>query len=831
MAETERQIVLPGEPHGMDPESLKADFAHHLKHTLARDRYTATPHDRYLALALAVRDRLVERWIKTQQTHHRRQVKRVYYLSLEYLSGRSLGNNVINLGIERAVEKAMADLGLDWVELRDEELDAGLGNGGLGRLAACFLESLATMQIPAMGYGLRYDYGIFRQSIRNGWQVEQPDDWLRGGCPWEIPRPDYLIPVRFEGRVQMGRENGRLTFHWVDTRSLLGMPYDIPTVGYGGQTVNTLRLWSARAAQEFDLEDFEQGDYVAAVHSKVMAENLTKVLYPGDAVYAGRELRLRQEYFFVACSLFDILRRFKADHVAWSELPNRVAIQMNETHAALAVPELMRLLIDREGLGWEQAWDLTVRSLAYTNHTLMPEAMERWPVDMMERLLPRHLQIIYEINQRFLNLVADRFRGDPARLGRMSMIDEGPPRQVRMTPLAIVGSHATNGVSRLHAELLRTRVVADFAAVYPGRFSGKTNGVTQRRWLLKANPPLADLLTETIGDGWVTDLTQLAKVAPLADDPRFRQRFMTAKRQAKTVLADYLRAKFGWRPDPDSMFDVLVKRIHEYKRQLLAVLGIIIRYNRLRKDPHLAVPPRTFLFGGKAAPSYTLAKLLIKLINNVAGVVNRDAAVGDRLKVFFVPNYRVSLAERIIPAADVSEQISTAGTEASGTGCMKFMMNGAITLGTLDGANIEMLEEVGRDNMFIFGLTAEEVAARAGRYDPRAVIEQDPEVREAIDLLFSGHFNMEEPGIFAPIHAVLLEQGDRFMNLADLRAYVDTQARLDALWRQPHEWARKAILNVARSGKFSSDRAIAEYVRDIWHAAPCPIEGESQTQE
>ena len=809
---------------GLDPESIKAHFADHLKHTLARDHYTATLHDRYLALAMVVRDRLVERWIKTQETHHDRHVKRVYYLSLEYLTGRSLGNNVINLGIEAAVEKAMADLGLNWVDLRDEELDAGLGNAGLGRLAACFLESLATMQVPAMGYGLRYDYGIFRQHIQNGWQVEQPDDWLRGGHPWEIPRPDYLIPVQFEGRVETGREGGRLTFHWVDTRDVLGMPYDIPVVGYGGQTVNTLRLWSARAAQEFDLQDFGQGDYVAAVHSKVMAENLTKVLYPADAVYAGRELRLRQEYFFVACSLFDILRRFKVDREGWSELPHRIAVQMNETHAALAVPELMRLLVDREGMGWEAAWDLVVRSLSYTNHTLMPEALERWPVDMIERILPRHLQIIYEINRRFLKLVADRYPDDLERQCRMSLIEEGAVRQVRMAPLAIVGSHATNGVSAIHSRLLKAGVAPDLAEMYPGRFCSVTNGVTQRRWLLKANPALADLITKTIGSGWITDLRQLARLAPLAEDAAFRQRFMAVKRQAKTVLADYLRAKFGWKIDPDTLYSVLVKRIHEYKRQLLAVLGLMIRYNRLRGKAPPDVPPRTLVFAGKAAPNYTMAKLIIKLIHNVASVINNDPAAARLLRVHFVPNYRVSLAERIMAAADLSEQISTAGTEASGTGCMKLMLNGALTIGTLDGANIEIADEVGPDNIFIFGLTAEQASAQAGRHDPQSVYRQDAEIREALDLMFSGHFNPQEPGIFAPLRAALLDQGDRFLCLADLRSYVDTQDRVDALYRDPHAWARKAILNVAHSGKFSSDRAIGEYAREIWHVGPCPIE-------
>jgi starch phosphorylase len=811
-------------PCGLDPASIRHDFEQHLKRTLARDQYTATQHDRYLALALTVRDRLIERWIETQQAHHLRQVKRVYYLSLEYLTGRALGNNVINLGFEDEVRQAMTDLRLDWVALRDEEVDAGLGNGGLGRLAACFMESLATMQIPAMGYGLRYDYGIFRQTIENGYQVERPDDWLRGGHPWEIPRPDYLIPVHFEGRVEMGREGGRQVFHWFDTRTVLGMPYDIPIVGYGGHTVNTLRLWGARAAEEFDFEDFSQGDYIAAVASKTTAENLTKVLYPDDNVLAGRELRLRQEYFFVACSLYDILRRFKVDRLPWDEWPQRVALQLNDTHPALAVPEMMRLLMDQEGLTWEKAWDLTVRTFGYTNHTLMGEALEKWPVETVQRILPRHLQIIYEINQRFLNLVSARHPGDGDKRQRMSIIQEGPVRHVRMAHLAIVGSHSTNGVSAIHTELIKHRLVPDFHEMYPQRFNCKTNGVTQRRWLLKANPPLAGLVTEAIGDAWITNLAHLKRLEPLAGDPAFAERFLAVKRQAKSALAGYLRTKYGWRPDPDSLFDIQVKRVHEYKRQLLNVLRIVAHYNRLRRDPERDLVPRTFLFAGKAAPGYAKAKLIIKLINNIAMIVNNDPDVHGLIKVYFVPDYRVSLAERIIPAADVSEQISTAGTEASGTGNMKFMLNGALTVGTLDGANIEMLEEAGRDNIFIFGLTAEQVADLAPRYDPRSYLQSDAEIGEAVDLLFSGHFNPEEPGIFDPLRDALLEHGDPYMHLADLRPYLDAHDAVDALYRTPQEWARKAILNVARSGKFSSDRSIAEYARDIWRVEPCLIQ-------
>ncbi|MCY3023256.1 MAG: glycogen/starch/alpha-glucan phosphorylase [Planctomycetota bacterium] len=809
---------------GSDAESLKRGFAHHLKYELARDHFTATQHDRYVALARTIRDRLIERWIETQQAHHKRRAKRVYYLSLEFLMGRALSNNVINLGLEKELQKALGELGLDWRALQEEEVDPGLGNGGLGRLAACFLDSLAALQYPAFGYGIRYDFGIFTQRIENGYQVEKPDDWLRGGNPWEIPRPDFRIPVNFGGRVEMTRDGSRLKVRWVDTKPVIGVPYDTPIVGYGGNTVNTLRLWSARAAEEFHLDDFNAGDYVAAVEYKVAAENLTKVLYPNDNVYAGRELRLKQQYFFVACSLHDILRRFREDCADWSRLPDHVAIQMNDTHPSLAVPELMRLLMDREGLEWEQAWDLTVRTLGYTNHTLLPEALERWPVDLMERLLPRHLQIIYEINRRFLDQVAARFPGDAARGQRMSVIEEGAVRQVRMAHLCVVGSHSTNGVARLHSELLKTRVLADFHNLYPERFNNKTNGITQRRWLLNANPALAAMITEAIGDEWITNLTELKKLVPLAEDASFRERFRQVKRANKAALAQHLADEHGFILDPDSLFDVQAKRLHEYKRQLLNVLHIVVLYNRLRQDPGLALQPRTFLFAAKAAPGYYLAKMIIKLINNVGKVINSDPVAAGRLKVFFLPNYGVTLAERLIPAADVSEQISTAGTEASGTGNMKFMLNGALTLGTLDGANIEILEEVGRDNFFLFGMTTDEVARLAPTYNPWDCYRRDEETRAALDLISSGHFNPGEPGIFEPIRQALLERGDRYMHLADLPSYAQAQAAVEALYKDRDAWMRKAILNVACSGKFSSDRAITEYARDIWDVKPVFLE-------
>jgi starch phosphorylase len=806
---------------GHDAESIQWGFAEHLKYTLGKDRYTITDHDGYTALALAIRDRIINQWFTTQQTHHQKDVKRVYYLSLEYLMGRAMGNNVINSGMEEAVADAMSELGYTWEEFREKEIDAGLGNGGLGRLAACFLDSLATMDLPAFGYGLRYDYGIFRQEIENGYQKEQPDEWLRDGNPWEIERPDVQVPVRFEGRVEMRQENGRLTAHWVDAHTVLGIAYDMPIVGYGGSTVNTLRLWSAKAGTEFDFNEFNEGDYTEAVRSKVSAENLTKVLYPNDTLYLGKELRLRQQYFFVACSLHDIIRRFKSSGKGWNQLPEMAAIQLNDTHPSLAVPELMRILLDEEGVDWDTAWKVTVASMGYTNHTLMPEALEKWPVEMLQRLLPRHLQIIYEINHRFLHEVSRQFPGNRRKLQEMSLVEEAGQKQIRMAYLSIVGSHSTNGVAALHTELLKSRLVPAFAELYPSRFNNKTNGITQRRWLLKANPALAALITKEIGDGWITDMDQLKKLVPKAEDAKFRKAFREVKREAKVALADFLKEEHGFDINPDTIFDVQVKRIHEYKRQLLNALHIVMLYNRIRKGKD--VEPRTFLFAGKAAPGYAMAKLIIKFIGALADTINDDPAVNDKLRVFFLPNYRVSLAEKIFPAADVSEQISTAGTEASGTGNMKFMCNGALTLGTLDGANIEIVEEAGKDNVFIFGLKADEVAQLKARYTPFEYYEHNPEIKEALDLIFSDYFNIAEPGIFEPIRAALFEQGDTYMHMADLASYALAQQKVEKTYRDQEEWSRKAILNVASSGKFSSDRTIREYAKEIWDVKPCPI--------
>jgi len=784
------------------------------------DPKDAGPREQFEAVATAIRDVLSQRWVRIQQEYDRANPKQVYYLSMEFLIGRSLANNITNLLLSPVVAAAAREKGLRLVELLEQEPDAGLGNGGLGRLAACFIESLATLAIPAVGYGLRYDFGIFRQEIRDGAQVEYPDHWLSRPDPWEIPRPNETVSVplgcRFETR------GGTITPQRGQASRLLGVPYDRPVVGYGGWTINTLRLWQAATPDVFDFSAFGGGDYIGAVSDRILAETVSRVLYPDDSTPRGRSLRFVQEYFLVACSLADIVSRFLRRGNNWPALPDKVAIQLNDTHPAMAVAELMRILLDQAKLGWDEAWDVTVRTLAYTNHTLLPEALEKWPVDLFDALLPRHLEIIYEINRRFLDVVRATHPGDEARVARMSLIEEAPARQVRMANLAIVGTHSTNGVAGIHSELLRTRTVADFAAMFPERFNNKTNGVTPRRWLLLANPDLAVLLTEAVGEGWVTDLAKLSQIVPLAKDAAFREKFLAAKRAAKVRFVDGIKASQGISLDPDSIFDTQIKRIHEYKRQLLNVLQIVVCYNRLRVNPALDLPPRTYLFAGKAAPAYHLAKLIIKLINDVGSVVNHDPAVRGRLRVEFLPNYSVTLAERLIPASDVSEQISTAGYEASGTSNMKFMMNGALTVGTRDGATIEIAEEVGEENVFLFGLTAEQVAGSRGWYDPLWHYANEDETRQALDLIFSGHFNRGEPNLFGPIHDALLTHGDYYMHLADLASYTATQSRVSDLYADRVEWGRKAILNVALSGKFSSDRTIAEYARSIWGATPCP---------
>ena len=796
-------------------------YERHLLFDNVADPAVAGARERYEALARSVRDVLSQRWVRTEQTYERANPKRVYYLSMEFLIGRSLTNNITNLLLSPLVSEAVKQESLDWLGLLEEEPDAGLGNGGLGRLAACFLDSMATMQLPAMGYGLRYEYGMFRQSIEAGWQHEQSDNWLRRPDPWEVVRPEEKVEIRMNHSIEV--RDGTLRAVPGRPFTLLGIPYDRPVVGYGGKTINTLRLWAAAASDEFDFQTFSHGEFVSALAKSLAAKSLTRVLYPDDSTTQGQELRFVQEYFLVACSLADLIQRFRRGNSDWSALPEKVAIQLNDTHPALAVPELMRILLDDAHLGWDQAWDLTQRTLAYTNHTLLPEALEKWPLAWFELLLPRHLEIILEINRRLLDAVRRGFPGEDDRVVRTSLIEEGPSKHVRMANLAIVGSHSTNGVAAIHSALLRSTTVKDLAEMFPERFSNKTNGVTPRRWMLLANPALAGLISEAIGDGWMTDLGQLARLRSRADDRGFRDAVRAAKRSAKSAFAQWLRSTSRQTVDPDTIFDSQVKRIHEYKRQLLNALRIIVLYNRLRENPKLEMTPRTFLFAGKAAPAYHLAKLIIKFLNNLAETIDADPITRGRLKVLFLPEYNVSLAERLIPATDVSNQISTAGYEASGTSNMKFMMNGALTIGTRDGATIEMAQEAGEENFFLFGLTAEQVAGSRGWYNPRWHYDHQPETRAALDLIFSDHFSRNEPGIFAPLRDTLLTRGDYYMHLADLVSYLEADERLCALYVDRDAWARTAILNVASSGKFSSDRTIAEYAADIWHATPCPV--------
>jgi len=795
-------------------------YERHLLFDNVADPAAAGTRERYEALARSVRDVLSQRWVRTEQTYESLNPKRVYYLSMEFLIGRSLSNNITNLLLSPFVSEAVQQRSLDWLGPLEEEPDAALGNGGLGRLAACFLDSMATLQLPAMGYGLRYEYGMFRQSIQDGWQHEQPDNWLRRPDPWEVARPDDKVEIELNCSFEV--RGGALSAILGRPSKLIGIPFDRPVVGYGGKTINTLRLWAARAGDYFDFQAFSHGDFVAALAETLAAESLTRVLYPDDSTTQGQGLRFVQEYFLVACSLADLIRRFRRTNADWGALPDKAAIQLNDTHPSIAVPELMRLLLDEAHLGWDQAWDLTQRTLAYTNHTLLPEALEKWPLAWFETLLPRHLEIILEINRRLLDAVRRRFPGDEGRVGRTSLIEEGPSKHVRMANLAIVGSHSTNGVAAIHSALLRSNTVRDLAETFPERFGNKTNGVTPRRWLLLSNPALARTITESIGEDWIADLGQLARLKPLADDSSFRDAFRSTKRAAKSAFAEWLRASSGQTVDPDTIFDSQVKRIHEYKRQLLNALRIVVLYNRLREDPTLQTTPRTFLFAGKAAPAYHLAKLIIKLLNNLAGTIDADPSVRGRLKVMFLPEYSVSLAERLIPATDVSNQISTAGYEASGTSNMKFMMNGALTIGTRDGATIEMAQEAGEENFFLFGLTAEQVAGSRGWYNPRWHYDNQPEIRAALDLIFSDHFSRNEPGVFAPLRDTLLTS-DHYMHLADLGSYLEADRSLCALYADPEAWARKAILNVASSGKFSSDRTIAEYAADIWHVSPCPV--------
>jgi starch phosphorylase len=810
------QSYLTSANLNMNRESIKRSIAQHVEYTLGKDEFSVTKRDFFKSLALAVRDRMFDRWNETQQRHHRGDVRRVYYLSLEYLIGRLLVDSLLNLGIYDEACAALRELDIDLADVANMEDDPGLGNGGLGRLAACFLDSMATLGVPAIGYGIRYEYGIFRQEIVDGAQLEQPDNWLRYGTPWEVPRTEQLFVVHFGGRVETHMTSGRLTPKWVETDTVVAIANDVPVPGFRNEAVNTLRLWSAHASRELDLSSFNQGDYIAAVEQKNANENISRVLYPNDQVAPGAELRLKQEYFFVAATLQDAVRRHLTGHPTLADLADKAVFQLNDTHPAVAVADLMRILIDEHAMGWDEAWSITTRCFAYTNHTILPEALEQWPVSLFERLLPRHLQIIYEINRRWLDDVRTRFPDDPARVARVSLIEEGPPKKVRMAHLAIVGSFAVNGVSELHSRLLRERLFPDFAEHSPGKFGNQTNGVTPRRWLGSCNRSLAQLITSAVGDGWQVDLDRLQGLSPLAGDAQFRAQWQKVKRENKHRLADDLRQRLGVHLQETSLFDVQAKRLHEYKRQLLNVLHVVALHQEMKIRPGSRVP-RTIIFAGKAAPGYAAAKQIIRLIHDVANVVNHDPDTCDLLKVVFIPNYGVTVAEVLIPGADLSEQISTAGMEASGTGNMKFALNGALTIGTLDGANIEIRDAVGAENFFLFGLTEPALMAwRARGYDPMQPYRDDPALMGALEAIGSGVFSPGDPGRYRSIVDRLLHQGDPYFLLADFRSYRQAQLEVDAVYRDPESWTRKCILNVAAMGRFSSDATIRGYAQGIW---------------
>ncbi|MBZ5505496.1 MAG: glycogen/starch/alpha-glucan phosphorylase [Acidobacteriia bacterium] len=803
-----------------DPEPLRQSILRHIHYTLARPGGNLVPQELFKPLSLTIRDFLIDGLLKTGQRYREQNVKRLGYLSMEFLMGRWLSDNLCNLGLTEQCSTVLAEFGIKLDDVLEVEPDAGLGNGGLGRLAACFLESLATMGMPGYGYGIDYEYGMFRQEIIGGFQREKPDRWKSEGTPFYIERPRDFCTVPLYGHIQSSRDShGNRRQSWVDSRIVVGVPNDMPVAGYGGETVNFLRLFTARASEDFDIEIFNRGDYIRAVEQKIASENISRVLYPSDSVLSGKELRLTQEYFLVACALRDILRHYCSTHTGFDELPARVAVQMNDTHPSLCVAEWMRLLVDEHQLDWDRAWELTVATLGYTNHTLLPEALERWPVSLMERVLPRHMEIIFGINHQFLRTVARSWPGELDRQSRMSIIEEGPEKHVRMANLAIVGSHAVNGVSRLHSDLIKSSLVPDFAQLWPERFSNKTNGVAPRRWILKANPGLAALLTRTAGQEWITDLDHVRAIEKNSADPAFLEEFREIKRRNKQKLAREVFNTTAVVIDPHSMFDVHVKRIHEYKRQLLNVMRVIHEYLSMVDDGADPQIVRTYIFAGKAAPGYWAAKQIIKLINNVAQVVNTDPRAKDRIKAVFVPDYRVSLAEIIMPAADLSQQISTAGMEASGTGNMKLAMNGALTLGTLDGANIEIMEAVGEENIYTFGLTREDVSwyQESKSYNPREVYNNDAIVRRVVDSLASNRFCPDEPGLFRWIVDELLDRGDRYFHLADLSSYIEASHRAEKDFQQPAIWTAKSILNVARTGYFSSDRTIAEYAREIWN--------------
>ncbi len=805
---------------GRDQRSFRRSVSNRLVYSMGKDPIMATPRDWFNATAYAVRDRLIERWMDTMRSYYRTDTKRVYYLSMEFLTGRLLSNSLLNMGFYEPCREALSELEMDFEEICRVEPDAALGNGGLGRLAACFLDSMATLSLPGYGYGIRYEYGMFNQQIEQGWQVEHPDNWLQYGNPWEFPRPEALFPVKFGGRVvQFRTEQGEPQCHWIETEDVMAMAFDTPVPGYGTDTVNNMRLWSAKASRDFNLKQFNAGNYLEAVQGKNESENLSKVLYPDDSTPGGRALRLKQQYFFVSASLQDILRRFHSMHSSLDDLPTKVAVQLNDTHPSIAIPELMRILVDDHRMPWDRAWSITERTFSYTNHTLMPEALETWPVGLFEQVLPRHVQIIYEINHRFLEQVRYAYPGDVDRVRRLSIVDEADGnRRLRMAHLAIVGSHRVNGVSRVHTDLMKRTIFSDFHHLSPDKIINITNGITPRRWLNQANPQLAHLISAHIGRDWVTDLSEVRKLEAFADDPTFRQTFRQVKRANKERLARLIKTTLSTTVDPASMFDVQVKRVHEYKRQLLNLLHVVTRYNRIRDGRQADAVHRTVIFSGKAAPGYSTAKLIIRLIHAVADVVNNDPAVGGRLKVVFIPDYSVSNAERIIPASDLSEQISTAGTEASGTGNMKLALNGALTIGTLDGANVEMRTEVGDDNIFVFGMTADEVAARrSAGYNPWQVYDADPELQRALAMIGSSFFSPEAPDRFRPLVDTLTTGGDHYMLLADYASYVACQERVDALYRDEDEWSRRAILNVAGMGVFSSDRTTLEYARRVWN--------------
>jgi starch phosphorylase len=809
-------------PLGMNADSVVLDFRRYFSHTLGREGGARSGHYLYTALAHTLRDRLVERWRATRAAYRESDCKLAYYLSLEFLMGRALGNAMLNLDVDASTAAALRKLGVELEEIANRENDAGLGNGGLGRLAACFLDSCATLQLPVMGYGLRYEYGMFRQRIEDGNQVEEPDHWLRDGNPWEIERPELGVRVRFGGQTEHYPDaKGGWRVRWSHTQDVMAIPHDVPIPGFRNGTVNTLRLWGAAATEQFNLNEFNAGSYTEAVAAKNMAENITMVLYPNDASENGKELRLRQQYFLASASLQDVLRQWEKQHSHnLAGFADKVVFQLNDTHPTCAVPELMRLLVDVHAMGWDEAWSIVHRTMAYTNHTLLPEALERWPVGMFGRLMPRLLEIVHEINARFLREVAQRWPGDAERQRRMSIIEDGHEQHVRMAYLAVVACHSVNGVAELHSQLLQQHLFSDFYEMWPERFNNKTNGVTPRRWMMHSNPELCSLISQTIGDDWVHDLGQLARLAPHAEDPAFRAQWRAVKQARKQRLAEMVMRDCGIMFDPEALFDVQVKRIHEYKRQLLNVLHVIHLYDRIKNDDTEEWVPRCVLIGGKAAPGYAMAKRIIKLVNAVARVVNEDPDTQGKLRLCFLPDYRVSAMEVICPGADLSEQISTAGKEASGTGNMKFMMNGALTIGTLDGANIEIREEAGAENFFLFGLTAAEVEAKRGNYDPAAIIAADEDMARVMHLLQSGHFNLFEPGIFDPIIQSITSPHDPWLTAADFRSYVDAQREVDMAYRDEEKWTRMSILNTAASGKFSSDRTIQDYNRDIWHLQP-----------